>query len=572
MTGPGPSPQWAGVLCRTKVETPRAESVEATLHTMSQLRIAGGRVIDPAHSVDEVRDLWIRDGVVVPPPGPDERPDRTIDASGDVVMPGGVDIHCHIAGPKVNAGRIFRPEDKSLAPAPFPGARSGTWGSVPSTFTTGYRYAGLGYTTAFDAAIAPLGARLAHFELADTPVVDKGFFVLVGNNHYVMDRVRDGGRDRLKSFLAWLLAATRGYALKIVNPGGIEQWKQGRGNVSSLDDVVGHFDVTPRRILAELARAADELGLPHPVHVHCNNLGLPGNAETTLETMRALDGHRAHLTHIQFHSYGGTPDQSTSLSSRVEGLAEWFNAHPGLTVDVGQVVFGDTTSMTADGAVGQFLARLTGRKWISHDLEHETGCGVVPIEYQDKNLVHAVQWAVGLEWFLRVNDPWRIALSTDHPNGGSFLAYPRIIAWLMDRGHRNDLLKGLPEKLVERTGLADLDREYTLSEIAIITRAAPARMLGLASKGHLGPGADGDVTIYRPDADKERMFSLPRWVVKRGEVILDDGELRSAPAGLVHATERGFDPGDLDDIAAWWNETSSIRFANFPVRDEDLRS
>jgi len=31
--------------------------------------------------------------------------DRTLDATGLVVMPGGVDMHCHIAGPKVNTAR-----------------------------------------------------------------------------------------------------------------------------------------------------------------------------------------------------------------------------------------------------------------------------------------------------------------------------------------------------------------------------------------------------------------------------------------------------------------------------------
>ena len=56
-------------------------------------------------------------------------------------------------------------------------------------------------------------------------------------------------------------------------------------------------------------------------------------------------------------------------------------------------------------------------------------------------------------------------------------------------------------------------------------------MLGLTNKGHLGPGADGDVTIYAPDDDKERMFALPRYVIKAGEIVLDDGELRAAPDG-----------------------------------------
>ena len=65
-------------------------------------KIAGGTVYDPLHGVDgERRDIWIRDGKIVDPPAnPDVRPDRTFDASGLVVMPGGVDMHCHIAGPK----------------------------------------------------------------------------------------------------------------------------------------------------------------------------------------------------------------------------------------------------------------------------------------------------------------------------------------------------------------------------------------------------------------------------------------------------------------------------------------
>src|SRR5262249_22027215 len=151
------------------------------------------------------------------------------------------------------------------------------------------------------------------------------------------------------------------------------------------------------------------------------------------------------------------------------------------------VLFGETTSMTADGPVGQYLHRVTGRKWLSHDLELETGCGIVPIEYKDANFAHAWQWTIGLEWFLRVDDPWQVAMSTDHPNGGSSPAYPQIIALLMDRGLRAATLKGLPKRARLCSGLGDLDREYTLADIATITRAAPARMLGLPSKGHLGP-------------------------------------------------------------------------------------
>src|SRR5919108_569741 len=120
-------------------------------------------------------------------------------------------------------------------------------------------------------------------------------------------------------------------------------WIEGGGNVSGLDSPVEMFDVTPRQIIVAMAQTATDLGLPHPVHIHCNNLGLPGNWKTTLNTMQALEGRRAHLTHIQFHSYGGDPDDQGKFSSKVPQLADFVNANPNLTVDVGQVLFGEPT-------------------------------------------------------------------------------------------------------------------------------------------------------------------------------------------------------------------------------------
>ncbi len=63
------------------------------------------------------RDLWVRDGKIVPnPQDADAQGCLTLDATGMVIMPGGVDMHCHIAGPKVNAARKMRPEEKRNAP------------------------------------------------------------------------------------------------------------------------------------------------------------------------------------------------------------------------------------------------------------------------------------------------------------------------------------------------------------------------------------------------------------------------------------------------------------------------
>jgi formylmethanofuran dehydrogenase subunit A len=229
------------------------------------------------------------------------------------------------------------------------------------------------------------------------------------------------------------------------------------------------------------------------------------------------------------------------------------------------VMFGETTSMTGDGPLAYYLHKVSGRKWTNADTEMEAGCGIVPITYKEKSFVNALQWAIGLEWYLLTNDPWRIAMSTDHPNGGSFLAYPQIVQLLMDRTYRQEILKRVHPRVLERSTLKDLDREYTLQEIAIITRASPARILGLKHKGHLGVGADGDVTIYTPSSDRRAMFEMPRFVIKAGEVVVEQGEIRAEKYGpTLHAK------GVVPDIKKWFESFYTIQFANYPVDEHYL--
>jgi len=532
-----------------------------------ELRIAGGTVYDPANRIDgEVRDVCIADGRIVSDL-PESAP--RLDAHGMIVMPGGVDIHSHLASSSCNHARRLLPDEHMADPVKAPEledgwiARSGTGGTVPSTFTTGYRYAGLGYTTVFDAAVAPLLARHSHAELDDTPCVDGGFFILMGNDEYLLRQVAAGERDRARDYAGWLLGSAGGYAIKIVNPGGVEAWKSGQRNLRGIDDALATNGVTPRAILETLTDAAIQLRLPHPVHIHCNSLGVPGNSEVTLASMRALEGRRAHFTHLQFHSYGGPGWKSAAAP-----IMEYVNAHPEISVDVGQVMFGAATTITADGPVEYLLHKSTGRRWVNIDIELETGCGIVPFAYKDKAAVSALQWAVGLELFLLSQDPWRVVLSTDHPNGGSFLAYPDLIQLLMDRTVRQERLKQVNPKLLAGSALADgLDREYTLNEIAIITRAGPARLLGLTNKGHLGVGADADVSVYVREDNIARMFATPRYVVKAGTLIVEEGQLRRAPSGGRLRVQPSYDDAVLSDVKRHFEAYSTVAFENYAVEE-----
>jgi len=561
---------------------------------MKDLIIKNGLIYDPLNNIDgEKKEIHIRDGVVVEKVNGDA---KVIDAAGMVVMPGGVDIHSHIAGTKVNLGRSFRPEDKleEFNEKRTKLTRSGTGWSVPSTWATGYRYARLGYTTVVEPAMPLLKARHTHEEFLDIPIIDKAAFPLFGNNWFVMEYVKQKDYEKLAAYIAWILKVVKGYAVKIVNPGGVENWTWGK-NVNSLDDYVFHFEVTPREIVESLATVNEILKLPHTIHVHANNLGHPGNKEHTIETFKTVEkikskeGRKSsfHLTHCQFNAYGGT--NWGDFESGAADITEYLNSHEHVTIDAGQVIFGKaaTTTMTADGPWEFALHHIggtspwgakPGMKWINGQVEGESGSGIVPYFFKPKVAVNAIQWAVGLELMLLTKNPWQVFMTTDHPNGGPFTSYPQILRWLMDKKSRDDVLLNLcSKKASEKTQLKDIDREMMLNEIAIITRAGTAKCLGMSDRGHLGLGAIGDIAIYKLDPKKmdghtiEKAFSLAAYTIKDGQIVVKDGEITATPMGTTICAEgkvkEGVMKAMLDDVKAHWRDHYSINFNNYAVQD-----
>jgi formylmethanofuran dehydrogenase subunit A len=555
---------------------------------VKDLVLRNGYVYDPLNGVDgDKMDVLLSEGRVVD--SINEREAQVLDVSGKTVMPGGVDLHSHIAGSKINIGRLMRPEDHRRDEVPkgrF--TRAGVGYSCPSTFVTGYRYAQLGYTTVMEAAMPPLGARHVHEELFDTPIIDKGAFTLLGNNYFTLKYVRDGDIDMLKAFVSWLLRATKGYAVKIVNPGGVENWKWGR-NVNGLDGNVDDYDITPRQIITSLAEANEQIGLPHNIHLHCNNLGMPGNYKTTLETMDAVkgikprDGRRniVHVVHCQFNALAG--NNWMNVKSGAPYIAKYVNSHEHVTLDLGQVIFTDTTTMTGDGPWQFTLYNMTGNKWVNSDVEMEAGAGVVPYTFKSNNPANSVQWGIGIELALLVKDPWRIYMTTDHPNGGPFIYYPKVLTWLMSRKARTDTMLEMNKTVFKRTGLMNNYREYSFNEIAIATRAGTAKVLGLDSKGHLGIGANADVAVYdvdpttwRPSQYKtlEKAFTRANYTIKGGQIVVKDGEIVATPIGATHWAESkvpdSVESEFLKDLKNDFDKYYTVGLRNYPVEDSYL--
>jgi len=545
---------------------------------MSSVLLRGGRVIDPAHAGSgQHRDLALREGRIVEP-GAGETFDLEIDASGCVVMAGGIDMHTHIGGGKVNLARLLMAEDHRAGPNPIalprnPLELASCGNCAPGTLATGYRYVEMGYTAAFEPAMVPSNARHAHMEMADVPILDHGAYVMLGNDELFLQMLAEGGPDclnfaQIRDYTAWTLQASKALGVKVVNPAGISAFKFNQRKLDVNERHV-HWQVTPRQVVHTLARALRELGVPHPLHIHGSNLGVAGNIRSTLETIAALEGLPAHLTHVQFHAYG--TEGAKKFSSAALQLAEAVNENPQISIDVGQIMFGQTVTASGDTMRQHAQSDLASpRKWVGADIEGMAGCGVVPFRYREQSFVNALQWVIGLEIFLLVRNPWQVVLTTDHPNGGPFTSYPHLIRLLMDRGFREEQLAKLHPEVAADCALRSIARELTLDEIAILTRAAPARLLGLADRGQLGVGAAADIAIYREQADREAMFRMPEYVFKDGTLVARAGRVTATPVGGTHFVAPGYDPAIEKTLRRHWQAHGSVNFDHVAIGVEEL--
>ncbi|VAX17097.1 Formylmethanofuran dehydrogenase subunit A [hydrothermal vent metagenome] len=452
------------------------------------MTIENGQVIDPANSEDSVsRPLYIQDGKVTDSAG--NSPEK-LDATGCVVMPGGVDIHTHVAG-------------------------AGSQAQLAQAEQTGLLYGQMGYTTLLDPALYPALSPSAHKIAQKIPQTDKGFLAILSPQAEALKLIEKKDWSALKNFISHTVTGSMAHSLKLVNPGGEVC------HYAGIDKQLDGFNVTPRKMITAVSNAITELSLPHPLHLHLNDTGTTAGYKTAIGTIELLEGREAHIPHMQFSTYGEKDKKTVSMAPYV---AEKINLNKNISIDIGQVVFGSTVTITADNELAQRLRHVTGNS--GHNIEAGHGCALhmTQYEYSSESVMNSMQWTAGLELALLVDDPWQVFISTDHPNGGPFTAYPYIINLLMNKDFRDEEFSRIHPKAQNNSPLKNISREYSLYEIAIATRCGPARRLGLANKGTLKTCADADIAIYKKDNNFDSMFRNPAWVIKGGEITAKDGK------------------------------------------------
>jgi cytosine/adenosine deaminase-related metal-dependent hydrolase len=439
------------------------------------LCVSGGRVVDPAHGVDGVCDIAVSDGAVVAVgTGLAGRAARVLDAGGRYVFPGIVDSHVHLSS-RYSA----RVAHKMLARA--------------------------GVTTALDMGAAPDDAiAVAARHGAGLTVGSLGGMVPGGNLP---------GRDAS--------AAAIRRAIDDCLDGG------------SLGIKI-HFD---NKLTPEATRAAIEEANRQQAWVafHCGTTATASDITGLREAVALAGNNRLHLAHVNSYCRGNVMDPVTEAQECISLLC----GAPHLFSESYLAVINGTSARCKDGLpvlerVGMWL-EMGGFAPTEEGLSDAIMAGwarIHRVEGDDTVLAtgetgvstwRSAETNIGLSF--PVNPPVpRLMLAAAKNSEGQFV----VDALGTDGG-------GIPRNVLLKDGLMVVELEMlTLAELVQKLSWTPARVLGLPDKGHLGVGADADITVVDPVSRRATT------TICHGEIVMHQGVVFGVGAHFL-TTPRGAD-------------------------------
>jgi formylmethanofuran dehydrogenase subunit A len=140
----------------------------------------------------------------------------------------------------------------------------------------------------------------------------------------------------------------------------------------------------------------------------------------------------------------------------------------------------------------------------------------------------------------------------------------------MDKSFRDEAFAKLNLDAQAMSNLTSIDREYSLYEIAIMTRAGAAKLIGLNDRGHLREGAAADITIYAEQSDREAMFAKPDYLFKDGELVVKNGVVTKVVWGTTHTAKPDFDHAIEKDLKTYFDKYHTMQLDNFKISDDEM--
>jgi len=454
------------------------------------LLLKNGLVVDPTTQREGVMDLAVRGGQIVEV-APDLDPAQAkelFDTTGLHVVPGIVDLHVHAS----------------------------TW----------------------------LGGRFAHKMLARAGVTTA--LDMSGPVDSVLDIARDYG---VGLNIACINYVRPGHTVADEDPGESELQNllekclaQGAIGFKLLG---GHYPLTPDATARAIAVANRYKAY---IAFHAGSKKSGSNIEGFLEAVALAQGHSLHIAHVNSYCRGLIRPYMAEAEEAVAALME----SPCIRTESYLSPMNGTSAKCSGGvpeslvtqkclAIGGFRSSEAGMEeailagWAQINVEAGgqmiLATGPDAVAYWRQKQTNAT---VGF----KVNPPEpRLRLATAKRSSGGFV----VDCISTDGG-------GIPRNVIAEMGLALVKLQaLTIQEFVIKASYNPARILGLANKGHFREGADADVTVLDLASQQPVMaIANGQVIMHKGFVCGKGGCIVTTTAGVGYVREKGLTPLVVD--------------------------
>lgn len=425
---------------------------------MHDLVLTGGWVVDPSNNIDGPTDIAVRDGRVGEVGRITTGARRVIDAAGLHVLPGIIDTHTHLS-------RHF-------------------------------------------------GSAEGHAMVAQTGVVTA--LDLAGEFDDLATALRDGGAALNVAFLHPLIPGRTlsGADAPAEEVGAAIDAALTRGAIG-IKLLGGHYPLSPEATGRAIAAAS---GRRCYVAFHVGTTATGSDIRGLAEALELAAGRPIHIAHVNSYCRGQETGDPVAEAQRALDL---LAAHPGAVSESYLSVYNGTSAHCRDGVptsdVTKTCLRLGGFERTQAGLEAAIRAGYARIHRVADGVVVLAQPRDGLEAWRSRNTEAAVSFPVNHIPSAIVLTTARrdgrfvIDALSTDGG-------AIPRNFLVRHGLMLVQMgAWTLRDFVVKGSVNPARMLSLPAKGHLGVGADADVTVVDVGAGRAV------WSLARGRVVLADG-------------------------------------------------
>ncbi|MFX1396664.1 MAG: amidohydrolase family protein [Promethearchaeota archaeon] len=487
---------------------------------MNKLIIKNGIVVDPADNINgESKDILIENGIVVDNFSKDSDIIE-INASGKTVVPAALDIHAHVASQQVNWARLLGRQDKQFQEK---------WNGLRLE-SIARDYISNGYTFFLEANVFPSLAKQTIFNFSHIPVLDKAMLINASNLWPLELEYQRSKTEDIAVFISDLLKKTKSFGIKAYNPFESETWnfKKIRNDLTVQGRL---YNFNALDVYISLTKTNEYLKLPHSVHAHIEGYETDQgtlNLPMVLEKIKSLELHSLEKRKQVFHIAHAN---SYNIQGNNESLIKFLNNNQDFDIDVGMIDFnGINPLITSDrNVINNFRTKNPNKPIISAAIELE-GDSFTTLRSFDKNKESdCFLWANAIELTLKIKNKYQIQLATNFPNYSNISNLPEIATWLLNKDARNAFMEGMNQDFLKKSYLQDNQDVLSFEEYITITRASPARSLGLDSiKGTLKAGADGDINIFNFNVntiDFNKKLKNLREVFEHIDLVIKGGEI-----------------------------------------------